>query len=246
MSILSVDVGIKNLAICVMSNDKTQIKYFDVLDLRTCPNMRDSVITEFTKRKEHFVDIDVCLVEQQLKKVFMVIAAYIEMWVRLSIPDCKVFNYSAKHKLASLKVTGQKWTYAQRKKASINMVNEWLSKNQQSHIILDKWGALKKRDDAADAICQALSYVSASKQKRIVIARMPTANRTKLYARSHIKYLLSHGAEIDKDEQLRLSIAQFYHNVGECLSDLGLSDLGVSEPSGLKCQEPKTDQVQRM
>lgn len=222
MSILSVDVGIKNLAICVLNKDKTVIQFLDVVDLRTCPCMRDSVIREFAKRKECIGDVKVCLVEQQLRKVFVAIAAYIEMWVSLSFPDCKVFNYSSKHKLSSLKPTSYKWTYAQRKKASVKMVTDWLNINQQDSNILERWNALKKRDDAADAICQALSYVHPTNQKRIVIARIPPTNRTKLYARSHIKYLLMHGSDAENDEKLRLSIAQFYHSLDDCIQDLSL------------------------
>ena len=217
-SILSVDVGIKNLALCVMSADKERVEYIDVLDLRTGPSVRDCLIKELEARKSHFEHVAVTLVEQQMKKNFLVIAAFIEMWVRLTFPGAQVLNYSAKYKLACVKPTGQKWTYSQRKRASINMVGQWMLLHPQTDEFVAKWTALKKKDDAADAICQALSYTPV--QAAVINARRPPLARQKPYTRSHIKWLLQNGSEVD--DRLRLSIAQFWSDMDECRRQCGI------------------------
>ena len=221
--LLSVDVGLKNMAVCVMTVDRQRVEYVEVIDLRTGPNMRENVIRAFEERRCHFEGVTVALVEQQLKKIFMVLAAYVEMWVRMTFPTCDVMSYSSRHKLADVKPNDQKWTYAQRKRASINLVTAWLTDHPMSDDMTARWTQLKKKDDVADAICQALSY----KVKPIVavlVARRPEPSRQKLYTKSHIKWLLLNGAEYETDDKLKLSIAKFWIDLAQCRQQCGIAD----------------------
>ena len=83
---------------------------------------------------------------------------------------------------------------------------------------------VQKEDDMADFICQALSYKPAEiKGKQKLVARAPPEHHNKrLYALSHIKYMLQNEADVDKDEKLRLSVAKFYSSVDDCKNDLGI------------------------
>lgn len=207
MKVLSFDVGIKNLALCVIEGDS--IKHWDVLDV---PNgYNESLCINLVKVLDchkYLLDSDTVIIEKQPSKnnkmrimenlltSYFVIKGVNEQ--TSSITKIKV--YSAKHKLGSTTVKG-KQNYSARKKLSITRCSEFLKKTHQTKDILVKFEKSKKKDDLADSLLQALKFTNSKLLEEIentdldtvcyITARKPTKSQeTKGYSKANIKWLL--------------------------------------------------------
>ncbi len=158
MKIISFDVGFKNLGVCVFEPPH-RIAFWRVLNI-PAQNLCRGLVQTLKPHQAHFDDADVVLVERQSKKSMKMLslAAYLETFFTLQ--DKHVVLYSPLMKLLG---TGQENSgaenYRNRKKAAINLTNDFLAANPQEPDIHGMWEALKKKDDAADALTQVLAYV---------------------------------------------------------------------------------------
>lgn len=232
MSILTIDVGIKNLAICALDVPTKKIRIWKILNVGYGTNICKAIICEF----DAIEDIDresVVLIERQMTRKMTNIQSYIEMYVRMR-GFSEVIIYSPVHKLGG---TGKensgkgKDRYHARKAASVSLCKEWMDANVQDEWVTDLWAKTKKKDDLADTLCMALSYVKnpiidASNVFKKVCARKPTVRQenTGNYSKSNIKYLLQNLAK-DKPISLKLgkAIAKFWKSLEVCLAELRIS-----------------------
>lgn len=231
--IVAIDVGIKNLAICV--TDTNKILLWKVINI-SYNNICSSIIEEF----DDFYDIikgAVILIEKQMTRRMCIIQAYIEMYFKMK--DFKeVIIYNAICKLAGTgkENTGRgKIRYYARKNAAIELCNEWLKEHPQEEWVDSLWNSTKKKDDLADTLCMAVSYMKSPIQKflptKTIRSRKPTIkqNASGRYSKSNIKYFLENNKSLTGEKpviskKLEKCVLKFWKSLDICIKELGITN----------------------
>ena len=233
--IVSIDVGIKNLALCALDNDT--IVLWKVVNVGYNKDICSAIIAEFDEFYEKIKGATV-LIEKQMTRKMCVVEAYIEMYFRMKGFE-KVIIYNASCKLSG---TGKensgkgKGKYFARKKASIDLCKEWLEKNPQLDWVNAIWKATAKKDDLADTLCMNLSYIKYPIESTTSVvhtsevrARKPTLRQEGMgkYSKSNIKYLLQNITKFENGmpvitKKIEKSMLKFWKTLELCVKDLKL------------------------
>ena len=163
MIILSFDVGVKNLAYCLLDSESKDILDWNIIDC-TSTNLVLKMIKELDSLI-HLLDSQLILIEKQpsFNPKMRIISTAIYVYFTLRInheqnKNIKIIYYSAKHKLKLCEVKLDKpckTKYANNKKIAIAQTKIMLKNN----IFLDYFLSHKKKDDLADCYLQAISYI---------------------------------------------------------------------------------------
>lgn len=229
MLLLSIDVGIRNLGMCLIDSDTKKIHHWDATGIP--PENSNGL---FVCLRNHFRDrpwtleCSKVLIEKQpdknktMKSVEHFIHAY------FLCHDRHVQIYDARFKIPDVVGPG-KAAYLKRKKTSVLRCTEFLKENNQewSEWFLQQ----KKKDDLADSVMQALSYFSASsivtktKQDKKKTPRKPTPNQTDgKYSRSNLAWLYLNG--IPNRKKFDKDLRRYYKDLQEMLSDFSINENG--------------------
>ncbi len=223
--IVSIDVGIKNLAVCVV--DDNTIILWKIINISYGSDMCKAIINEFDTFKD-LIEGAVILIERQMTRKMTNIQCYIEMYFRmLKFKDVIIYNPTYK-----LSGTGKENSggglYRARKQASVEVCKEWLDTHSQEEWVSALWKNTKKKDDLADTLCMIISYIKnpvldKSNVVKQVNARKPTARQESSgnYSKSNIKYLLQkHPVDKSIPAKLGKAILKFWKNIEACLDEL--------------------------
>lgn len=225
--LLSIDVGIKNLAMCMIDPKTKLIHHWDVSGVP--PLHADGLFPCFKRHlteRAWVLQADTVLIEKQpdknrgIKSVENFLHAY------FVIHDKEVIIYDARHKIPDVAGPGRA-RYLERKKASIDRARAFISAtdsvNKHWVSFFDKH---KKKDDLADTVMQALSFVNRIPDKPVVpkklTARKPTENqkRTK-YSKPNLAWIVKTGAT--QDARFRKDLARYYTCIDDLKKEFGLS-----------------------
>jgi len=170
--ILSIDVGIRNLAMCLLDNKNgdNEVIQWDVSGVP--PQHADGLfrsLCDHLDERPWILGADTILIEKQpdknrkMKTVENFLQTYFIIKGRR---DASVIIYDARHKVPDVAGPG-KARYRQRKLTSIARCKEFLENSDVNrHWLEDTFNKSKKKDDLADTVMQALSYT-----KRIEVTR---------------------------------------------------------------------------
>ena len=216
MKVLSIDVGIKNLGMCILDSDTEKILYWDVREITSGYVQCKHVIKLFDELlKDHNVD-EVIIEKQPNRNVRMrVIETMIHMY--MNIKEIKSVAYSSKHKLFGQggNLKGKK-NYNERKKRSISIVL-YLMKGSNYE---EYFNVSRKKDDLADSYLQVLSYLSIKipevryNEKNKYCSRKPSKKQEKYgFSKSNMKYYLQNYTEKECNEsKMFLKSLKLYYN----------------------------------
>lgn len=254
MSIIaSFDVGIKNLAYCLLDRVSLKVLQWKLIAIKNSSydNMPKTIIENLNEIIPS--NIDFVIIERQpgRNKTMVRIEAYLHMY--FAYKQIKTHLISATKKLAGTNCTFRGSTrenYSLRKKATISIAKTFL---EQSESIQDKnimmyFDKEKKKDDLADSLLQALSFIGWSycdsmitshsnnetKTPNIAVdkydimkttrSRAPTDRQQRLgkYSLSNIKYIINENnsniQDICKIKGVTKSILQHFSTIDECIS----------------------------
>ena len=225
--LLSIDVGIKNLAMCMIDPKTKKIKNWDVDGVP--PNHSDGLFLSLVKhldRKPWILESHQVIIEKQpdrnkgMKSVEHLLHAYL----LAKDPTRQVIIWDARFKVPDVAGPG-KAKYAARKAASIERARAFIKETNPEWI--EFFERHKKKDDLSDTVMQALSFLGrpaaretegTSTKKKKVTPRKPTENqkRTK-YSKANLAYIIKNG--LPQDARFRKDLARDYTSLEELIRD---------------------------
>ena len=222
--IISIDVGIKNLAMCFIDSDTKRIIEWEVASV---PSERQGgllpALKEHLDRREWLRDAKTVVIERQpdRNKKMKAIEHYLHGFFCGRGLDTIVFD--AKYKIPDVVGPGRK-QYIKRKNTAIERAREWVTTNSLNSSWLDFFNNHKKKDDLADTVMQALAYIGQQKpapeqkKKEIVRPRKPTPNqRDTKYSKSNLAWLWNNEDQdkLRKDKRFVKDIKRYFHSLEE-------------------------------
>jgi hypothetical protein len=143
------------------------------------------------------------------------------------VKEKQVVIWDARHKIPDVAGAG-KAKYAQRKKTSIERARKFIE-DEVNKDWIQFFDSHKKKDDLADTVMQALSYIDKrpvepevpAKPKKQV-PRKPTENQTRTkYSKANLAYLVKTGAK--QDARFKKDLARYYRDLNELVTEFGLT-----------------------
>ena len=217
--LLSVDVGIKNLAMCML--DHRTIRKWEVAGVP--PESESGLYRQLCDHlddRQWLADATTVLIEKQpdrnkkMKSVENFLHAY------FVIKGKPVVIWYAKYKIPDIVGPGKE-QYRRRKAASIERCRAFLRDTAQLDW-LRHFEASTKKDDLADTVMQALSY----QPKEVVIkktVRRPTPNQKETkYSKANLAWLYKNGQHLS-DKRFQKDLTRYYSGLAELVADFDLS-----------------------
>lgn len=234
MAILSLDVGRRNLGVCLLDDDGRILRW-TTLDF---PSLAAGDVVATLNRMDN--SFDLVLVERQPSRnpSMKRLEAFLEMYfakdgkvVRLVDPRRKL-DFAAQSPYWDADAAGGPWTYHRRKKLAVAAAAKFLDAHPQDPEVERAFRDAPKKDDLADSLLQALAFSSSPAPRGAAAAacaatattcrlvrRKPTPRqlRAATYSPSNLKYLVGDLEDaqatiraIDADPKLRRSAARHF------------------------------------
>lgn len=158
--VVSIDVGTKNLAYCILDHDSRKIHEWVVCTIPAPSTHIPNVVTFLRSIMPPPEEISHVVIEKQpARNVKMRIMENVLSTFFTTVGVPHVTSYSAKLKLGAIGKTAKgKTNYTLRKKMSVAMAGVYLSELGDEHAQL-LFTRSTKKDDLADCLLQALSFL---------------------------------------------------------------------------------------
>jgi fructose-specific phosphotransferase system component IIB len=223
--LLSIDCGIKNLAMCLIDPLTKKIHQWDVSGVP--PKHADGIFPCMVKHlnaKPWVLEAKTVIIEKQpdrnrgMKGIENLLHTY------FLVKEKDVVIWDARHKIPDHAGAG-KAMYAKRKKASIERARTFISKENENWVKF--FDDHKKKDDLADTVMQALSFIDKrpidegpTKEKKAV-PRKPTDNQSRTkYSKANLAWLVKTNAK--QDARFKKDLARYYSSIEELKTEFGL------------------------
>ena len=231
MSLLSIDCGIKNLAMCLIDPTTKRIRQWDVSGVP--PMHVDGIfacMVRHLNEKPWILDATTVIVEKQpdknrgMKAVENLLHTYF-----LVKGVGEVVIWDARHKIPDVAGAG-KARYAQRKKASIERARKFIDGSEINKDWVPFFDKHKKKDDLADTVMQALSFIDkrpgagetgSVSPPKLSKPRKPTDNQSRTkYSKANLAWLVKSGAK--QDARFKKDLARYYRNIEELKTEFNI------------------------
>jgi hypothetical protein len=235
MCLLSIDVGIKNLAMCMIEESDSRVTNWDVSGVP--PKHRDGL---FPSLRNHLDDrpwvleAKTVLIEKQpgVNKTMKTVENFLHSYFVIKNPAAEVIIYDARHKVPDV-VGGGKTQYRKRKQASIDRCRDFIKNSPVNSHWMETFVASKKKDDLADTVLQALSYINRRipdkdtkkepVEKKKVVARQPNENQraTKYSVPNLVWFVRNEKREkLEADKRFMKDLKRYYKDFDELISSM--------------------------
>lgn len=229
MKIVSFDVGVKNLAYCIL--DEETILKWNVVEIVYKTNEELCIrLVEVLDKYPELLTVNRVVIEKQPSKnnKMRIVEALLNSYFVIkgitvsTNPVEKVIVYSAKHKLGSNTMKG-KSNYRERKKLSMTRCEKYIQTTNQNDEFIQQYNSSKKKDDLADSLLQGLSYLNINKFKEIevqdldtsckIVMRKPNKKQEmKMYSKSNLKWIINEYHE-SKPNATYLEVATYVNEL---------------------------------
>lgn len=227
--ILSIDVGIRNLAMCLIDDEKI-VRNWDVSGVP--PESSDGLYPCMRKHLDDrpwVLEADVVLIEKQpdRNKKMKMVEHFLQAYFVIKIPDKETIIYDARHKIPDVVGAG-KAQYRKRKQTSIDRCKEFLEKGPEGNRHwLETFKKSKKKDDLADTVMQALSFnrttVKQSEKGKKIVARKPNENQKNTrYSKPNLVWFHKNKTrqELERDKRFMKDLKRYYNDYDDFLSSI--------------------------
>jgi hypothetical protein len=227
MSILSIDVGIRNLALCLIQESDKHVLQWDVSGVP--PQHEDGLfksIRNHLDEKPWVLTAETILIEKQpgQNKTMKSVENFLHAYFLIKCPQSEVIIYDARHKVPDVVGKG-KAMYRKRKQTAVDRCRLFLNDEPNKH-----WRELfvnsKKKDDLADTVLQALSYINRivkpvtekAKKSEKLVARKPNENqKATKYSKCNLVWFVKNVSEPEllRDKRFMKDLQKYYKNLDE-------------------------------
>lgn len=232
MCLLSIDVGIKNLAMCLIRESTCEVLQWDVSGVPPqhrsglFPSLRDHL-----DGKPWVLQATTVLIEKQpgMNKTMKTVENFLHSYFVIKNPGAITIIYDARHKVPDVAGSG-KARYRQRKQASIDRCREFIKGSAINLHWMPTFVASKKKDDLADTVLQALSYIrrrvpdkEPTAKKTSVVARKPNENqKATRYSVSNLIWFARNEPrdKLERDARFIKDVKRYYRDTDEFFSTL--------------------------
>ena len=224
--LLSIDVGIKNLALCMINPTTTEILYWDVSGVP--PESDDGLFESMNKHlnaKPWVLEAKTVLIEKQpgQNKKMKSVENFLHAYFIIKCPEAETIIYDARHKIPDVAGAG-KVMYRKRKAVSVERAREFIKIEPNCKWIPTFVGS-KKKDDLADTVMQALSFINRVEPARAkattkVTARKPTEHQTETkYSKPNLVWFVKNKPrkELERDKRFLKDVARYYSSLDELI-----------------------------
>jgi len=224
--LLSIDCGIKNLAMCLIDPSTRKIHKWDVSGV---PPLSSHGIfpcmVRHLNERTWILEAQTVVIEKQpdrnrgMKGIENLLHAY------FLVKEKEVIIWDARHKIPDVSGPG-KARYAERKKTSIERARKFIEAIGPNRDWVAFFDAHKKKDDLADTVMQALSFIDKrpeeKKDTKKSNPRKPTENQTRTkYSKANLAWIVKTGAK--QDARFKKDMARYYSSIDELISEFNLS-----------------------
>ena len=233
--ILSIDVGIRNLAMCLLDDKNGNlVREWDVSGVP--PEHRDGLyvsLRDHLDTREWVRTADTILIEKQPErnKKMISVMHFLHAYFIIKCPKAETILYDARHKIPDVAGPG-KTQYNKRKKVSIERCEAFIRDGPTNAHWLETFQKSKKKDDLADTVMQALSFVNrvevtpASKKKKTtkLVPRKPNENQkmTK-YSKSNLAWLYLNKVEcevLENNKRFMKDLKRYYRDIDDLIKEI--------------------------
>ena len=207
-----------------MYEEGRKIKKWEVITIS-----KDNIVKSLKKELNKFIkeddNVEVVVIEKQPSRnvKMRTIEGMIEMYFEMR--GIKSIKYSAKYKLSKQNMNMKgKHNYRERKRLSIEVVKKILEE-EKSPEETKRWESYykssKKKDDLADALLQAMSYLKeeipqldGGERDTKIVSRKPTKNQEKKgYSINNVKYFMTNFdiEECKKDHKISKAVKNYFN-----------------------------------
>jgi len=233
MVLLSIDVGIKNLAMCLIEKNSQLIRNWDVSGVP--PEHADGLFRSLIKHLDErpwTLSATTVLIERQpdKNKRMKMVENLLQTYFLIKNPGADVIIYDARHKIPDVAGPG-KARYRQRKQTSIDRCREFIeAPDAVNGHWLTEFIKSKKKDDLADTVMQALSFINRpptaatlKKEKDVIKPRKPTENQKETkYSKSNLAWFVKtkSRSDLEHDKRFMKDLGRYYKTLDEFLNVL--------------------------
>ena len=235
--ILSIDVGIRNLAMCMLDEDRDNlVTDWDVSGVP--PEHKDGLyisLRDHLDERPWVLGAKIILIEKQpdRNKKMISVMHFLHSYFIIKCPNAETILYDARHKIPDVAGPG-KAQYNKRKKVSIERCEAFIRSNSVNSHWIDTFVKSKKKDDLADTVMQALSFVnrvevasSSSKKKKAttkLIARRPNENqKMSKYSKCNLAWIYLNKVYcevLENNKRFMKDLKRYYKDINEMIKDL--------------------------
>ena len=232
--ILSIDVGIRNLAMCQFNETSNLVVNWDVSGIP--PEHKDGVYVSLRKHLDErpwVLESDIILIEKQpdRNKKMKMVEHFLHAYFVIKAPKSETIIYDARFKIPDVVGPG-KAQYMKRKKVSIERCEAFLRGDDTNKHWIETFMKSKKKDDLADTVMQAISFtkrVEPKKKEKIVkklVPRKPNENqkRTK-YSKCNLAYIYKNSPEcecLENNKRFMKDLKRYYRSIDDLIKEMTL------------------------
>jgi len=240
--LLSIDVGIRNLAICAIDELTCEIKHWDCGGVP--PQHSDGLFLSLRKHLDErpwLLHATTVLIEKQpigKNKKMASVENFLHAYFLIKVPEADTIIYDAKHKVTDCVGAGKEM-YKKRKNAAIERCEEFLLEDGD---VNKHWLALfyesKKKDDLSDTVMMALSFIrrveprkaNSSKKKKStkLIPRRPNENQKNTkYSKCNLAWLVLNDPERTKLKRFEKDLKRYFKSMDELEAAMGVKSMSI-------------------
>jgi hypothetical protein len=227
--LLSIDCGIKNLAMCLIDPKDKKIHKWEVSGV---PPMHAlgvfPCLVNHLNDRPWILDSTTVVIEKQPDRNRSIKAVENLLHTYFLVHKKEVVIYDARHKIPDVVGAGKE-KYIQRKKAAVDRARKFIQMSPNNKEWLPLFEKSKKKDDLADTVMQAIAFIDrvptkAEKEKekpKKLAPRKPTENqiRTK-YSKANLAYIVKNG--LKQDARFVKDLARYYLNISELMKEFNI------------------------
>jgi len=220
---------------CLLNETNNLVEEWDVSGVP--PEHKDGIYVSLRKHLDErpwVLTAKTILIEKQpdRNKKMISVMHFLHAYFIIKCPQAETILYDARHKVPDVAGPG-KAQYNKRKKVSIERCEEFIRSGPTNTHWLDTFLKSKKKDDLADTVLQALSFVNrvevAAKSKKPkkstkLVARKPNDNqkRTK-YSKSNLAWIYLNKPEcevLENNKRFMKDLKRYYRDIDDLIKEL--------------------------